>query len=165
MSLPIVELAHGEYVVSTDPKRLDFDAIHAFLTRVYWSERSRGLVERALAGRSASHYHPTGQVGYARVITDASTFAYLSDVYVLEAHRGRGVSKAIMRAIMAHPCLQGLRRFVLVTKDAHRLYESFGFVPISSPESYMEILSPDLYRPLAGAEFEEHLPGDMPRSG
>jgi GNAT superfamily N-acetyltransferase len=144
----IIEVAHGDYLISTDPSRLDLDAVHAYLTRVYWSEGiSRELVERAARGAICfGVYHSTGQVGFARVITDAATFAYLSDVYVLDEHRGRGLAKAIMRAVMAHPALQSLRRFVLVTKDAHRLYEPFGFVPVANPESYMEILREGLYR-------------------
>jgi GNAT superfamily N-acetyltransferase len=146
---PIVESTHGDYRISSDPRHLDFDAVHAFLTRVYWSEGiSRELVERAAHGALCyGIYHPTGQVGYARVVTDAATFAYLSDVYVLEAHRGRGLSKALMRCILEHPSLQGLRRFVLVTKDAHELYKAVGFQPAASPESYMEILRTDLYVP------------------
>jgi len=145
---PSVEESFGDYLISSDPARLDFAAIHAFLTRVYWSEGiSRELVERAARGTLCfGVYHVTGQVGFARVITDAATFAYLSDVYVLEGHRGRGLSKALMRAIMTHPSLQGLRRFVLVTKDAHTLYEAFGFRRVAEPESYMEILRSDLYR-------------------
>lgn len=147
---PIVEATHGEYSISSDANRLDLEAVHAFLTRVYWSEGiSRELVESAARGALCfGIYHSSaGQVGYARIITDAATFAYLSDVYVLETHRGNGLSKALMRCIMDHPSLQGLRRFVLVTKDAHRLYEQFGFQPVGSPESYMEILKNDLYQP------------------
>jgi GNAT superfamily N-acetyltransferase len=149
LTYDVRELTFGDYLISTDPARLDVESIHAFLTRVYWSEGiSRDLVERASRGALCfGIYHLTGQVGYARIITDAATFAYLSDVYVLEEHRGRGLSKALMRCIMDHPSLQGLRRFVLVTKDAHKLYEPFGFQPVASPESYMEILRPDLYPP------------------
>jgi GNAT superfamily N-acetyltransferase len=144
----ITELTHGDYLISSDRARLDFEAIHAFLTRVYWCEGiSRELVERAARGALCfGVYHPSGQVGFARVVTDAATFAYLSDVYVLEAHRGHGLSRALMGCIMDHPSLQGLRRFVLVTKDAHRLYEQFGFQAVDSPESYMEILRTGLYR-------------------
>jgi GNAT superfamily N-acetyltransferase len=147
-SYPISEHFVGDYLVSSDPDRLDFAAIHGFLTRVYWSEGiSRELVERAARGALCfGVYHATGQVGFARVITDSATFAYLSDVYILEEHRGRGLSKALMRTIMAHPSLQGPRRFVLVTKDAHALYETFGFRRVAEPESYMEILKADLYR-------------------
>jgi GNAT superfamily N-acetyltransferase len=85
------------------------------------------------------------QVGFARVITDRATFAYLADVFVVESHRGRGLSKLMMQSIMAHPELQGLRRWSLVTRDAHRLYSAFGFLPVAKPEMWMEIYNPDVY--------------------
>jgi ribosomal protein S18 acetylase RimI-like enzyme len=85
-------------------------------------------------------------VGFARVITDRATFAYLSDVYVLEAYRGRGLARRLMEAVMAHPDLQGLRRFSLTTRDAEGLYRQFGFTPLATPARHLEILRPDLYR-------------------
>lgn len=143
------------YEISTDPARLDLGAVHAYLTRSYWSPGiPRAVVERAAANSLCfGLYHRAGgddgadrQVGYARVVTDRATFAYLCDVYVLEAHRGRGLSKRLMQAIGAHPDLQGLRRFVLGTKDAHGLYSQFGFTPLANPARMMEILKPDVYR-------------------
>jgi GNAT superfamily N-acetyltransferase len=110
------------------------------------------VLTRAVAGSLCfGLYHGAEQVGFARVITDRATFAYLCDVYILEAHRGRGLGRWLMELVVAHPALQGLRRFVLVTRDAHRLYERFGFQPLARPEGYMEIYRPDVYaRPRDG---------------
>jgi GNAT superfamily N-acetyltransferase len=139
-----------DYVVSTDPRRLDVDAIHAFLARAYWSSGiPRGTVERAIAHSLCfGLYHGAAQVGFARVVTDKATFAYLADVYVLEEHRGRGLSKRLMDAVVAHEDLQGLRRFMLATRDAHGLYRQFGFTELAMPSRLMEILKPDVYRAL-----------------
>lgn len=137
------------YTISDDPARLQVDAIHAFLTRCYWSEGiPRATVERAIRHSLCfGVYAPDcAQVGFARVITDRTTFAYLCDVYILEPHRGRGLSKALLRSIDSHPDLQGLRRFNLVTLDAHGLYAQFGFAVPSKPERYMERLVPDIYQ-------------------
>ena len=142
------------YSVSTDRARLDLPMIHAFLTTCYWAkgiplETVRRSIEHSL---SFGVYHdaavPDGrgpQVGFARVITDRATFAYLGDVFVLESHRGRGLSKFLMECIHAHPDLQGFRRWVLLTRDAHGLYRSFGWSPIASPERYMERWFPEVY--------------------
>lgn len=147
----------GPYLVSTDPARLDLDAIHAALTRSYWAEGiPRHLVARSLAGSLAfGLYRDARQVGLARVITDRATFAYLCDVFVLEAERGQGLGRWLMEVVMAHPDLQGLRRFTLVTRDAHALYAELGFTPLARPEGYMEIVRPGLYR--------EPAPGVSPR--
>jgi GNAT superfamily N-acetyltransferase len=91
-------------------------------------------------------FHGKDQVGLARIVTDSATYAYLCDVYVLEDHRGKGLGKWLMERVMAHPALQGLRRFTLATRDAHGLYRQFGFRELSKPESIMEILRPDIYR-------------------
>ena len=147
----------GEYTVSADPGRLDLAAVHALLDRTYWSA---GIPLPVLA-RAVAHsvcvgvYHETaGQVGFARVVTDRATFAYLCDVVVAEGHRGRGLSKRMMEAVMAHPDLQGLRRFCLVTKDAHDLYRRYGFAPAAEADGYMHIAGgPGFYlREAAGAE-------------
>jgi len=126
--------------VSDDRTRLDFDTVHGYLTRSYWSPGiTRDRVERA-AGLS----HPFGlyldgaPVGYARVITDHTTFAYLADVFVLEEHQRRGLGDFLVESILAHPDLQGLRRWVLVTRDAHPLYARHGFEPLAAPDQYME---------------------------
>ena len=143
-----VEHRRGEYLISTDPERLDLNAIHAFLTTCYWAKG----IPRELVERSIKHslcfgiYHVSGgQVGFARVISDVATIAYLGDVFVLESHRGRGLSKWMMECIMQHPDLQGLRRWILLTRDAHDLYAKFGFTPLKSADRYMELHQPDVY--------------------
>jgi GNAT superfamily N-acetyltransferase len=135
------------YEISTDPARLDVDAIHAFLTQSYWSPGiPRATVARAIANSLCFGVFWQGQqVGFARMVTDKTTFAYLCDVYVLEAHRGRGVSKQLMAHVMKYPDLQGLRRMMLATRDAHGLYAQFGFTPLSAPDRIMEVLKPDIY--------------------
>ena len=146
-----MQVCHGDYVISDEPGRLDVTAIHAFLTQVYWSEGiPLSTVARALQGSLCiGVYAPGGaQVGLVRVISDYATFAYVCDVYVLEGHRGRGLAKAALQAMMGHPKLQGLRRMELVTRDAHSLYSSFGFKGLFHPERYMAKLDPDVYRRL-----------------
>jgi len=135
------------YDISTDPARLQPAAIHAYLTRSYWSPGvPRAVVDRAIANSLCfGIYAGESQVGFARVVTDKATFAYLADVYVLEEHRGQGLSKRLVAAIQAHPDLQGLRRFLLATKDAHGLYAQFGFKPLTAPDRMMEIRDPDPY--------------------
>jgi GNAT superfamily N-acetyltransferase len=144
----IFETTRGPYTISTDVARLDIDAIHAYLTRSYWAEGiPRDLVARSIEGSLCfGLYGGSGQIGFARVITDRATFAYLCDVYVLEEHRGAGLGKWLMEAVVSHPALQGLRRFVLATRDAHGLYAKFGFKPLADPGRYMEIRRPGMYR-------------------
>ena len=143
-----LEERRGEFVVSTDPSRLDVSVIHAFLAESYWAEG----IPREVVERSIEHsicfglYEGDKQIGFARAITDRTTFAYLADVFVLESHRGRGLSKWLMAFVMAHPDLQNLRRFFLATRDAHSLYEKFGFRPPAHPERYAEIVRPDIYK-------------------
>lgn len=136
------------FTVSTAADRLDPGAIHAFLTTSYWAEGiSRELVERALRSSLCfGLYEGSRQIGLARVITDGATFAYLCDVYVLPEMRGKGLGTWLMECVMAHPDLQGLRRFSLVTRDAHELYRPFGFTEIARPDRHMEISRPGLYR-------------------
>ena len=133
--------------IDSDPARLDLDVIHGFLTASYWSPGiSRALVERAVRNSVCFGVYEEGrQVGFARVITDQATFAYLADVFILEAHRGKGLAKALMSAIVADPRLQGLRRWVLATRDAHKLYERYGFTPLARPQRFMELHHPDVY--------------------
>lgn len=136
------------FTVSTDPSRLDVDAVHSFLTTSYWAEGiPRETVERSLRGSLCfGLYEGDRQTGLARVITDGATFGYLCDVYVLPELRGQGLGTWLMECVMAHPDLQGLRRFSLVTRDAHELYRPFGFQEIRSPEGRMEIVRPGLYK-------------------
>lgn len=142
------EISVSDYHLSDDPKRIDTRAVHAFLTRSYWAEGiPLATVERSLANSLCiGIYGPTGeQVGLVRVISDYTTFAYLCDVYVLEAHRGRGLSKAAMSLVMSHPKLQGLRRLQLVTQDAQGLYAQYGFKALELPERHMELRKPQPY--------------------
>jgi GNAT superfamily N-acetyltransferase len=144
---PHVGAHRGSLSISTDPRRLDVDAIHAYLTRSYWAAGiPRHLVEKSLAASLCfGLFDAERQIGLARVVTDRATFAYLCDVYVLEEYRGRGLGKWLMQAVVAHPDLQGLRRFVLLTRDAHGLYAQFGFTPLTTPERYMEIRRSGVY--------------------
>ena len=127
--------------ISTDPTRIDIDAVHAYLTRAYWCEGiSKDLVAKAIAGSLCfALFDGSRQIGFARVVTDRATFAYLCDVYVLEEYAGQGLGKRLMKEVRSHADLQGLRRFVLVTRDAHGLYKQFGFEPLKNPTTYMEI--------------------------
>ncbi len=136
-----------DYEITTDPTRFDIDAIHAFLSRSYWSPGvPKAIVERAIAHSLCfGVLHGKEQVGFARVITDRATFAYLADVYVLEAHRGKGLSRRLMEAVMHHPDLQGLRRMLLATRDAHGLYAGYGFKPLAAADRMMEVHRPDIY--------------------
>jgi GNAT superfamily N-acetyltransferase len=139
-----------DYEISTDPGRLDLAAMHAFLTRSYWSPG----IPYEIVARAARHslcfglYQKSSgnQVGLARVVTDHATFAYLCDVYVLEEHRGHGLGKRLMREVMAHPALTGARRAMLGTRDAHGLYAEFGFRSPPDDGVLMQILKPDIYR-------------------
>ncbi len=141
------EVRRGGYLVSTDAARLDLDLIYGFLSRSYWAEAiPRDLVARSISNSlSFGLYEWESQVGFARVISDRATFAYLADVFVVESHRGRGLSKWLLQAILTHPNLQGLRRLSLVTRDAHGLYTQFGFTALDAPQRHMEILRPDAY--------------------
>jgi len=133
--------------ISTDPDRLDRPAIHAFLRDSYWAAG----IPREVVDRSIQNSLPFGlfegqrQVGFARVITDRATFAYVADVFVLPSHRGRGLARWMMEVIRAHPDLQGLRRWVLLTRDAHALYRQVGFQDAADPTRYMELVDRGAY--------------------
>ena len=143
------------YEISTDAGRLDVESIHAYLTRSYWSPGiPLATVERAVRHSLCFgvYERATGkQVGFTRVVTDYATFAYLCDVYVLEEHRGRGLGKFMMSAVMAHPALTGARRTMLGTRDAHGLYAQYGFRAPPDDGVLMQILRPDMYRIAATA--------------
>lgn len=138
----------GEYTISTEKNRLDIDVIHSFLTNSYWAAGiPRAVVERSIEhSLSFGVYHGIRQVGFARVITDYTTFAYIGDVFVIEEYRGRGLSKWLMETVVNHPNLQGLRRWILMTRDAHGLYEKVGFTPSQAPERLMERYFADVYQ-------------------
>jgi GNAT superfamily N-acetyltransferase len=145
----LLEQAVGSYTVSDDPARLDPRAIHAYLTRSYWSAGIPSeTVERAIrSSLCIGAYDRAGaQVGLVRLISDHATYCYVCDVYVLEEHRRRGLSKAMLAMAMDLPMLQGLRRWSLVTNDAHGLYGQFGFAAVAQPERHMERVQPDIYR-------------------
>jgi GNAT superfamily N-acetyltransferase len=137
------------YEISTDVDRLDVQAIHAFLAATYWSPGiPLSTVQRAIDNSVCVGAYLSGeQVGFARMVTDRATFAYLADVYVVEAHRGRGLSVLMLERLFARPELQGLRRMMLVTRDAHGLYERFGFTPLAMPPRVMERHDPNAYAP------------------
>lgn len=138
------------YTISTDAQRLNVALVHRWLAQEsYWAQGiTRDVVARSIAGAlTFGIYHETqGQVGFARVISDRATFAYLADVFVLEGHRGQGLSKRLMQTILAHPELQGLRRWMLATRDAHGLYEQFGFALPKVEGRLMERTDPDVYQ-------------------
>jgi GNAT superfamily N-acetyltransferase len=140
-------VSRDSFRITTNVEEMDLDAIHAYLTRSYWAEGiSRDLVGRSMAGSLCfGLLDGERQIGFARVVTDRATYAYLCDVYVLEEYQGRGLGTRMMRELMAHPDLQGLRRWGLVTRDAHGLYEKFGFTAPANPAGMMEIARPGMY--------------------
>jgi GNAT superfamily N-acetyltransferase len=144
MSIPA--LPEG-YVVSTDPAQLSVEVIHGFLSQSYWAKNiPRTVVERMIKNAvCCGVYHQGTQIGFARAITDYATFAYLADVFVLPKHRDRGLAKVLVRTLIAHPDLQGLRRWMLITLDAQGVYEPCGFKPVAHPERHMEIHRPGMY--------------------
>jgi N-acetylglutamate synthase-like GNAT family acetyltransferase len=143
-----MEWAKDDFLITTDNNKIDVNYVHWFLTRSYWAE---GIpietVERSIkCSICFSVIYLNHQVGFARVITDKATFAYLADVFIDENFRGRGLSKWLMEVITNHPDLQGLRRFMLATRDAHGLYSQFGFTPLTNTDRWMQIHSPDVYK-------------------
>ncbi len=148
-SVIVRETSEDGFDFSTDKSRLDFEAIYDFLAhRSYWAQNiPRDIVERSIENAlTFGVYEGKKQVGFARVITDYATFAYLADVFVIEDYRGRGLSKKLVAFITGLPEFQGLRRWHLITRDAQGLYEQFGFKQVAKPEQHMEISRPNLYR-------------------
>jgi GNAT superfamily N-acetyltransferase len=142
------EWSRDGFTITTDPARIDRAAAHAFLTESYWAEDiPREVVDRSIEGSLCfALLDGPRQIGFARAISDRATFAYLADVYVLDEYRGRGLGKWLVETVLAHPDLQGLRRWMLVTRDAHGLYERVGFTALGKPERVMEIVKPDIYK-------------------
>jgi GNAT superfamily N-acetyltransferase len=147
----------GDYEIGTDPAKIDIAVVHGFLTHCYWARGIPEVVVRRsiensicfgvyqiAAGEGTERIRV--QVGFARIISDRATFSYIADVFILEPHRGVGLAKWMMECILQHPDLQRLRRWALVTADAHGLYEQFGFSRVRSPERWMELHDPDVYR-------------------
>ena len=150
-------MAGIEYLISTESAWLDLDLIHQFLSgQSYWAKGiPRDVVARSIANSLCFGAYAVvntdlaadrQQVGFARVTTDRATFAYLADVFILPEHRGRGLSKRLMETILAHPDLQGLRRWLLATADAHALYRKFGFTPLADPDRIMVRHDPSVYQ-------------------
>lgn len=139
-----MEYKRNSFIISDDPAKLDLDAICDFLSRAYWAEkRPREVIEKSIRfSLNFGVYDGNRQVGFARVITDYATFAYLCDVFIHEEYRGHALGKWLMESILAHPNLQGLRRWSLATRDAHGLYKQFGFAELSNPASWMEKFDP-----------------------
>lgn len=136
------------FCISTEKDRLDLNAIHHFLsTQAYWSLNIpfRRVEEAAAHSLNFGVYLKEQQIGYARVISDLASIAYLGDVYILPDFRGQGLSKWLMKTIMEYPELQGLRRWILATADAHGLYKQFGWVPVAYPDRWMEVHNPEVY--------------------
>jgi len=143
-----MEIRKDEFTISTDRSRLDLESIHRFLVEdSYWArertfEQTKTAIENSIC---FGLFHDEKQIGFARVVSDKATFAYLGDVFVIDEYRGRGLSKWLMSVIVEHPELQGLRRWVLATKDAHGLYEQFEFAPLRFPDRWMEKTAPNAY--------------------
>lgn len=160
--LPILTMRRGDFTITTDPRRLDLDAVHAALDRSYWAAGiPRDVVARSIRGSLCFGLYDGGgrQVGFARLVTDHATFAYLADVYVLEECRGRGLGKWLVEVVLSYPTLAGLRRILLATRDAQTLYTRYGFTALPHPERVLQIHRPDIYRvggaaaaPVHGAE-------------
>lgn len=143
-----MEFKLDELVISTDKSLLDIDAIHRFLAEdSYWArERTLEQTKTAIENSICFGLYSDGRlIGFARVVTDRATFAYIGDVFVIDEFRGRGLSKWLMEVIISHPELQGLRRWVLATRDAHSLYEKFGFHELVHPDRWMERPAPNAY--------------------
>jgi GNAT superfamily N-acetyltransferase len=141
------EWRRGEYLISTDNQRLDLTVIHDFISNEsYWGKGRRlETVRRSLAhSLNFGVFKNDQQVGFARVVTDFATFAWVADVFILEEHRGQGLAKWLMQSILSHEELRGFRRWVLATRDAHKLYRTFGFRDLKRPERWMERPDPQM---------------------
>lgn len=143
-----MEWRKDDYRISTDKNELNVDYVHHFLSHSYWAENiPLAVVRRSIEGSLCfGVFYREEQIGFARVISDEATFAYLADVFIDERFRGRGLSKWLLEVILAYPGLQGLRRFLLATRDAHGLYQQFGFGQLTSVDRWMQIHQPDVYK-------------------
>lgn len=143
-----MEWIKDNYSISTDKTKLDIKIIHQFLSNSYWSKGITEVVIKKSIKNCLTFglYKNDKQIGFAKMITDRATFAYLADVFVIEEHQGKGLGKWFIQCMLSHPDLQGLRRIMLATKDAHALYEQFGFKSLATPDRYMEIWNPNVYQ-------------------
>ncbi len=146
--VPILEEHRGDFMVTTDLSRMDMNVVYGYFSRAYWCEGlPRETLERAMQNSLCfGVLEGEKQVGFARVVSDRTTFAYVCDVFVLESHQGRGLGTWLMQCVVRHPELQGLRRWHLTTRDAHSLYRKVGFTLLSKPERHMEVFTPDIYK-------------------
>ncbi len=146
--MQVMEQQNGEYIISTDKSKLDIPYIHQFLARSYWAGQIPiEIVQRSISGSLCfGMYKGKKQIGFARIISDLATFAYLADVFIDENHRGQGLSKWLMEVILDHRGLQGLRRIMLATRDAHELYAQYGFTALTHVDRWMQIHEPDVYK-------------------
>jgi GNAT superfamily N-acetyltransferase len=152
-----MEWNKDDYRITTDKEKIDVDYTHQLLAKTYWAEGiSKSIVEKSIQGSICfAVFHQQQQIGFARVISDEATFAYLADVFIDPAYRGKGLSRWMMEVIMAYPTLQGLRRFLLATRDAHGLYEKFGFEPITSTMPWMQVHKPTIYKELRFNDYKD----------
>ena len=142
-----MEWTKDDFSINTDKSKLDMTYIHGFLSKSYWAENiPLEVVQRSIDGALCFGIYHDKQIGFARVITDEATFAYLADVFIDEDYRGKGLSKWLMETILSYPSLQGLRRFMLATRDAHGLYRQFGFTELTFVDRWMQIHWPDVYK-------------------
>jgi N-acetylglutamate synthase-like GNAT family acetyltransferase len=146
--MEITEWRKDGYLISTDKSKIDVQTVHHFISKSYWAEGiPKDVLQRSIDNSLCfAIYHQDKLVGFARVISDAATFAYLADVFIVPEERGRGLSGWLMKVIVDHPQLKGLRRFILATKDAHGLYAKFGFTPFDKPERWMQRHNPEVYK-------------------
>ncbi|WP_430401211.1 GNAT family N-acetyltransferase [Flavobacterium sp.] len=148
--MKIIEIAFDDFKITTDKSKMDIVAIHDFLSKYSgWSDnipfdKVKSSIDNSL---NFGLFHNDKQIGFARIISDFSTIAYLGDIYILEDYRGQGLSKKLMDAVIEHPNLQGLRRWILLTSTADWLYEKYGFTKLPKPELYMELFNPNVYKP------------------
>jgi GNAT superfamily N-acetyltransferase len=143
-----MDFTKDRFYISTEKEKMDIDLIHSFLSRSYWAQGiSKEIIRRSIEGALCfGVFENDKQVGFARMITDRATFAYLADVFIIEEYRGLGLSKWLIEVILLHPDLQGLRRMMLATRDAHELYKKFGFTPLNNVDRWMHIHHPDIYK-------------------
>lgn len=139
-----MEYKQNQFTISDDPVKLNIDAVCDFLSRAYWADkRERAVIEKSIQNSlNFGVYDGSRQIGFARVVTDRATFAYLCDVFIHEDYRGKALGKWLMECILHHPELTGLRRWSLATRDAHGLYRQFGFTELSNPATWMEKFDP-----------------------
>jgi len=143
-----MEWTNENFSITTDESKIDISYVHRILSNSYWSENIPfEIVQRSIKGSLCfAVFFQQKQIGFARVISDEATFAYLADVFIDPDFQGRGLSKWLMKTIMEYPSLQGLRRILLATRDAHGLYRQFGFTPLTSPDRWMQVHKPDVYK-------------------